>query len=50
MNREQQIEDLTKLIQAKEIRPCLGSFDKQTRNHIKQYWYDKDFNQPYLRL
>jgi hypothetical protein len=28
----------------------LGAFDKQTRNHIKQYWYDKDFNQPYLRI
>lgn len=27
----------------------LGSFDKQTRNHIKQYWYDDNFNQPYLR-
>lgn len=27
----------------------LGGFDKQTRNHIKQYWYDEDFNQPYLK-
>lgn len=27
----------------------LGAFDKQTRNHIKQYWYDDNFNQPYLR-
>lgn len=27
----------------------LGTFDKQCRNHIKQYWYDKDFNQPYLK-
>lgn len=29
---------------------CLGAFDKQTRNHIKQYWYDKNFNQPYLKV
>lgn len=27
----------------------LGAFDKQTRNYIKQYWYDKNFNQPYLK-
>lgn len=27
----------------------LGSFDKQTRNYIKQYWYDDDFKQPYLK-
>lgn len=27
----------------------LGSFDKQTRNHIKQYWFDDNFNQPYYR-
>lgn len=26
----------------------LGAFDKQTRNYIKRYWYDKDFKQPYL--
>lgn len=26
----------------------LGAFDRQTRNHIKQYWFDKDFKQPYL--
>lgn len=28
----------------------LGSFDKQTRNYIKQYWYDDDFKQPYLKV
>ena len=28
---------------------CLGAFDKQTRNYIKQYWYDDNFKQPYLR-
>lgn len=27
----------------------LGAFDKQTRNYIKQYWYDDNFNQPYLK-
>lgn len=26
----------------------LGAFDKQTRKHIKQYWYDDNFNQPFL--
>lgn len=25
-----------------------GAFDKQTRRKIKEYWYDDDFNQPYL--
>lgn len=25
----------------------LGSHDKQTRNYIRQYWYDDDFNQPF---
>lgn len=28
----------------------LGSFDKQTRNYIRQYWYDDDFKQPYLKV
>lgn len=27
----------------------LGSFDKQTRRHIKQYWYDDNFNQPFYK-
>lgn len=27
----------------------LGSFDKQTRNYIKQYWYDDNFKQPYCK-
>lgn len=27
----------------------LGAFDKQTRNYIKRYWYNKDFKQPYLK-
>lgn len=27
----------------------LGWFDKQSRNYIKQYWYDEKFNQPYLQ-
>lgn len=27
-----------------------GSFDKQTRNHIKQFWYDDNFNQPYCKI
>lgn len=27
----------------------LGAFDKQTRNYIKQYWYDDNFNQPFLK-
>lgn len=25
-----------------------GAFDKQTRRKIKEYWYDENFNQPYL--
>ncbi len=28
----------------------LGSFDKQTRNYIRQYWYDDNFKQPYLKV
>lgn len=28
-------------------RRYLGAFDKQTRNYIKQYWYDENFKQPY---
>lgn len=28
---------------------CVSPFDKQTRNYIKQYWYDENFNQPYLK-
>lgn len=27
----------------------LGSFDKQTRNYIRQYWYDDNFKQTYLK-
>lgn len=27
----------------------LGAFDKQTRKHIKQYWFDDNFKQPFLR-
>lgn len=27
----------------------LGSFDKQTRNYIRQYWYNDNFKQPYLK-
>ena len=27
----------------------LGSFDKQTRNYIRKYWYDDNFKQPYLK-
>ena len=27
----------------------LGAFDKQTRNYIKQYWYDDNFKQPYIK-
>ena len=27
----------------------LGYFDKQTRNYIKQYWYDDNFKQPYYK-
>lgn len=26
-----------------------GAFDNQTRRHIKQYWYDDKFNQPFYR-
>jgi hypothetical protein len=25
-----------------------GAFDTQTRRRIKEFWYDEDFNQPYL--
>lgn len=28
----------------------LGAFDKQTRNYIKQYWYDDNFKQPFLKV
>lgn len=28
----------------------LGAFEKQTKNHIRQYWYNKDFHQPYLKI
>ena len=27
----------------------LGSFDKQARNYIRQYWYNDKFEQPYSR-
>lgn len=27
----------------------ISPFDKQTRNYIKQYWYDDNFKQPYLK-
>lgn len=27
----------------------LSPFEKQTRNFIKQYWYDDNFNQPFYR-
>lgn len=27
----------------------LGAFDRQTRNYIKQYWYDDNFKQPWLK-
>ncbi len=27
----------------------LGAFDQQTRRYIKQFWYDDNFKQPYLR-
>ena len=27
----------------------LGAFDKQTRNHIKQYWFDANMNQPFCK-
>lgn len=27
----------------------ISPFEKQTRNFIKQYWYDDNFNQPFLR-
>lgn len=26
----------------------IGAFDKQTRNAIRRYWYDKNFKQPFL--
>lgn len=28
---------------------AIGSFDKQTRNAIKRYWFDDKFNQPYIK-
>lgn len=28
----------------------LGAFENQVKRHIKQYWYDDNFNQPYLKL
>lgn len=27
----------------------VSPFEKQTRNYIRQYWYDDDFNQPFYR-
>lgn len=27
----------------------IGAFDKQTRNAIRQYWFDDNFKQPYLK-
>lgn len=27
----------------------ISPFEKQTRNFIKQYWYDDNFHQPYLK-
>lgn len=27
----------------------ISPFDKQTKNYIKQYWYDDNFKQPYLK-
>lgn len=29
-------------------RRSFGAFDKQTRRKIKEFWYDENFNQPYL--
>lgn len=26
----------------------VSPFEKQTRNYIRQYWFDDNFNQPYL--
>ena len=28
---------------------CLGAFETQTKNYIKQYWYDKNMEQPYCK-
>lgn len=28
----------------------LGAFTFQTKRYIKQYWYDDNFNQPYLNI
>jgi len=30
-------------------RRSLGSFDRQTTNYIKSYWYDNNFKQPYCK-
>lgn len=27
----------------------LGAFEKQVKNHLKMYWYDENFNQPYYK-
>lgn len=27
----------------------VSPFDKQTRNYIRQYWYDDNFNQPFYK-
>ena len=27
----------------------LGAFENQVKRHIKQYWYDDNFNQPYFK-
>ena len=27
----------------------ISPFEKQTRNYIRRYWYDDNFNQPFLR-
>ena len=27
----------------------ISPFETQTRNHIRQYWYDNDFHQPFLK-
>jgi len=27
----------------------LGAFDRQTKNYIKMFWFDENFNQPFFK-
>lgn len=34
----------------KKYKRYLGVFSTQTKNQIKQYWFDENFNQPWIKV